>query len=105
MSENRKVDPTSDSVSDEWFRPGPDEDVAPLEEFGALIDKFERLLLVQDARRIKVEEHPTRERLLDAVLWALGEAGEPIEWPSLAPAGQREFLIRFRAELRRVAGL
>ena len=78
-------------------------DAVPIYAFNALLDKYERLSLLLEARRIKVEEHPTRDRLLAAVQWAL------IDQPGMAPHDKtetrREYMARFRAELRRVAGL
>jgi hypothetical protein len=53
-------------------------DDLPVAAFEALLGKFERLLLLQDAARIKVEEHPTRERLLGAVDHACSVLG-PLE--------------------------
>ena len=64
-------------------------DALPVQAFSALLDKFQRLLLIQEAARIKVKEHPTRERLLDAMAFALENM----------PTNEQA------AQLRRLAGL
>jgi hypothetical protein len=71
----------------------------PITAFSAMLDKFERLVLLQEAERIKDSEHPTRERLLYAVRWVLGEVGD-----GAFPIMQRH-QDRFRAHVRRLAGL
>ena len=67
------------------------------------VDRFERLLdrleNIGEAQRIKAAPHPTRDRLLEAIRWVLGEQGEITG----REVGQGVFW--WRAELRRRCGL
>ena len=86
--------------------PEPELDEPPIDSdmfetaatFQALLDRFERMCQLQEARAIKHAPHPTRERLLEAVRWALGEDDHH-------SAKEFEPGEMFRARLRRLAGL
>jgi len=71
-----------------------------IDRMAGLLDRMEHLL---QARAVVDKEHPTRERLLEAVRWALGET-DSFEAPEFFVGTSRP-PFWWRPELRRRAGL